>query len=50
VVRGIVVRATTISQDTRGRSLCESAREQAFRRMVHHAEDVDADGINRHAL
>jgi uncharacterized protein YbjQ (UPF0145 family) len=58
VVRGIVVRATTIGQGIRGafssilggnvkayEEVCETAREQAFRRMVRHAEDADADGI-----
>jgi uncharacterized protein YbjQ (UPF0145 family) len=58
VVRGIVVRATTISQGIRGafssilggnvkayEEVCETARNQAFRRMVEHAEDVGANGI-----
>ena len=58
VVRGIVVRAATISQGLRGafssvfggnikayEELCESAREQAFERMVEHAREIGADGI-----
>lgn len=58
IVRGIVVRAATISQGLRGafssvfggnirayEELCESAREQAFERMVQHAVEHGADGI-----
>lgn len=58
VVRGIVVRAATITQGIRGafssvfggnikayEELCESAREQAFERMVEHAREMGADGI-----
>lgn len=58
VVRGIVVRAATITQGIRGafssvfggnikafEELCETAREQAFERMVDHAREMGADGI-----
>ncbi len=58
VVRGIVVRATTISQGIRGafasflggnvkayEEVCEDARSQAFARMVRHADDLEADGV-----
>ena len=58
VVRGIVVRAATITQGIRGafssvfggnikafEELCEAAREQAFERMVEHAREMGADGI-----
>jgi uncharacterized protein YbjQ (UPF0145 family) len=58
VVRGIVVRATTITQGIRGafssvfggnirayEELCESAREQAYERMVQHAQEMGANGV-----
>jgi uncharacterized protein YbjQ (UPF0145 family) len=58
VVRGIVVRAQTISQGIRGafssimggnirayEEVCENARSDAFARMVQHAEERGADGI-----
>src|SRR5262249_38754338 len=58
VVRGIVVRATTIGQGIRGalsslvggnvrayEEVCEEARLQAFTRMVRHAAELGADGI-----
>ncbi len=58
VVRGIVVRSPTISQGFFGslKSIvggnieayartCESARQEAFERMVAHAEDLGADAI-----
>jgi uncharacterized protein YbjQ (UPF0145 family) len=58
VVRGIVVRAQTISQGIRGalssilggnirayEEVCEQARSEAFARMVAHAEDKGADAI-----
>jgi uncharacterized protein YbjQ (UPF0145 family) len=58
VVRGIVVRAQTISQGIRGafssilggnikayEEVCEQARSEAFARMVVHAEDKGADAI-----
>jgi uncharacterized protein YbjQ (UPF0145 family) len=58
VVRGIVVRAQTISQGIRGgltsifggnvkawQEVCETARSDAFKLMVDHARDLDADAI-----
>jgi uncharacterized protein YbjQ (UPF0145 family) len=58
VVRGIVVRSPSISQGFFGglkqivggnieafAAVCESAREDAFNRMVDHAEEKDADAI-----
>ena len=58
VVRGIVVRAPGIGQGIRGafssffggnvrafEEVCEEARNQAFARMVEHAEEMGADGI-----
>jgi uncharacterized protein YbjQ (UPF0145 family) len=58
VVRGIVVRAQTISQGIRGafssilggnikayEEVCDDARSHAFERMVEHAADKGADGI-----
>src|SRR5262245_10965345 len=58
VVRGIVVRAQTIGQGIRGtfsrifggniaayEEVCEQAREEAFDRMVVHAEERGADAI-----
>ncbi len=58
VVRGIVVRAQTISQGIRGafssilggnikayEEVCEQARSEAFARMVAHAQDRGADAI-----
>src|ERR1700746_2081065 len=58
VVRGIVVRAQTITQGIRGafssilggnirayEEVCEDARAQAFARMVEHAEERDADAV-----
>jgi len=58
VVRGIVVRAPTIAQGVLGglkqiiggnieryAQVCEHAREQAFERMVQHAEAVGADAV-----
>ena len=58
VVRGIVVRAQTITQGIRGafssifggnikayEEVCEMARSEAFARMVQHAEDKGADAI-----
>ncbi|HEV3238254.1 MAG TPA: YbjQ family protein [Gemmataceae bacterium] len=58
VVRGIVVRAQTISQGIRGalssilggnikafEEVCEHARNDAFSRMKEHAEDLGADAI-----
>jgi uncharacterized protein YbjQ (UPF0145 family) len=58
VVRGIVVRAQTISQGIRGalssilggnirayEEVCENARSEAFARMVEHAEERGADAI-----
>jgi uncharacterized protein YbjQ (UPF0145 family) len=58
VVRGIVVRAQTISQGCRGgfaqilggnipayEEVCERARADAFRRMLDHAEDLEADAV-----
>ena len=58
VVRGIVVRAQTISQGIRGafssilggnirayEEVCEQARSEAFARMVQHAQDKGADAV-----
>jgi uncharacterized protein YbjQ (UPF0145 family) len=58
VVRGIVVRAQTITQGIRGafssilggnirayEEVCEGARQQAYERMVEHAQEREADGI-----
>src|ERR1700739_2080251 len=58
VVRGIVVRAQTITQGIRGafssilggnirayEEVCEDARSQAYARMVEHAQDKSADAI-----
>ncbi len=58
IVRGIVVRAQTISQGLRGafssilggnirafEEVCEAARSQAYVRMVEHARDKDADAV-----
>src|SRR5262245_63036685 len=58
VVRGIVVRAQTITQGIRGafasilggnikayEEVCERARLEAYQRMVQHALDLDADAV-----
>jgi uncharacterized protein YbjQ (UPF0145 family) len=58
IVRGIVVRAQTITQGIRGafssilggnirayEEVCEDARSQAYTRMVEHARDKEADAI-----
>jgi uncharacterized protein YbjQ (UPF0145 family) len=58
IVRGIVVRAQTITQGIRGafssilggnirayEEVCEEARAQAYTRMVEHARDKGADAI-----
>jgi uncharacterized protein YbjQ (UPF0145 family) len=58
VVRGIVVRAQTISQGIRGafssilggnirayEEVCEQARSEAFARMVEHAQERGADAV-----
>jgi uncharacterized protein YbjQ (UPF0145 family) len=58
IVRGIVVRAPTISQGIVGgfksilgghieeyTEVCERARLEAYDRMVQHAQDIDADAI-----
>ena len=58
IVRGIVVRAQTISQGIRGalssilggnirayEEVCEQARSEAFARMVEHAQDKGADAV-----
>ena len=58
VVRGIVVRAQTITQGIRGafssilggnikafEEVCEQARGEAFSRMVEHAEERGADAV-----
>lgn len=58
VVRGIVVRSPSIKQGFLGSlkqivggniesyaKVCEQAREEAFKRMVEHAEDHDADAL-----
>jgi uncharacterized protein YbjQ (UPF0145 family) len=58
VVRGIVVRSPSIAQGFLGglkqivggniesyAEVCEAARQEAFDRMVQHAEEIGADGI-----
>src|SRR5881398_2723975 len=58
VVRGIVVRAQTISQGLRGafssmfggnikayEEVCEQARSEAYQRMVEHAQERGADAV-----
>jgi uncharacterized protein YbjQ (UPF0145 family) len=58
VVRGIVVRSPSIAQGFLGglkqivggniesyAEVCEVARQEAFNRMVQHAEEVGADGV-----
>jgi uncharacterized protein YbjQ (UPF0145 family) len=58
VVRGIVVRSPSITQGFLGglkqmvggniesyAQVCETAREEAFRRMVQHTQEREADGI-----
>ncbi|HZZ73981.1 MAG TPA: YbjQ family protein [Pirellulales bacterium] len=58
IVRGIVVRSPSISQGIMGglkqivggniesyARVCEAAREEAYDRMVAHAEDIGADAI-----
>lgn len=58
VVRGIVVRAQTISQGCRGgfasifggnikafEEVCEKARSEAFDRMLRHADELGADAV-----
>ena len=58
IVRGIVVRAQTITQGIRGafsqilggnirayEEVCEQARSEAFARMVEHAQDKGADAV-----
>ena len=58
IVRGIVVRATSISQGLRGafksfvggnvaayEEVCEAARQDAFKRMAGQAREVGADAI-----
>jgi uncharacterized protein YbjQ (UPF0145 family) len=58
VVRGIVVRSPNIAQNVLGglkrvvggnneqyAQVCETAREEAFQRMVHHALQIGADAI-----
>jgi uncharacterized protein YbjQ (UPF0145 family) len=58
IVRGIVVRAQTITQGIRGafasilggnirayEEVCENARSQAFARMVQHAQEKGANAI-----
>jgi len=58
VIRGIVVRAPSISQNIFGglkqlvggnieayAEVCEAARQEAFARMVAHAEELGADAI-----
>lgn len=58
IVRGIVVRSPSIAQGFLGglkqlvggniesyAQVCEAAREEAFQRMVAHAEERGADGI-----
>ena len=57
-MRGIVVRSPSIAQGIMGglkqvvggniesyASICEKAREEAFDRMVKHAEDMSADAV-----
>lgn len=58
IVRGIVVRSPSIGQGILGglksiiggnieayAEVCEAARRDAFKRMVRHAEEMDADAI-----
>jgi uncharacterized protein YbjQ (UPF0145 family) len=58
VVRGIVVRAQTISQGIRGglasifggnirayEEVCEKARSEAYARMIEHAQEMGANAI-----
>ncbi len=58
IVRGIVVRSPTIGQGFLGglqrivggniesyATVCEVAREEAFERMVRHAQDMGADAV-----
>ncbi|HZV05118.1 MAG TPA: YbjQ family protein [Gemmataceae bacterium] len=58
IVRGIVVRAQTITQGIRGalssilggnirafEEVCEQARSDAYNRMVEHAEERGADAV-----
>jgi uncharacterized protein YbjQ (UPF0145 family) len=58
IVRGIVVRATSITQGIRGalksivggnveayEEVCEAARQDAFRRMARQAKEIGADAI-----
>ena len=58
VVRGLVVRATSVVAGVTGglkslfggniseyEKVCEAARDEAFRRMVAHAEEVRADAV-----
>ena len=58
VVRGLVVRSPNIAQNILGglkrivggnneqyAQVCETAREEAFQRMVHHALQIGADAI-----
>jgi uncharacterized protein YbjQ (UPF0145 family) len=58
IVRGIVVRATSISQGLRGafkslvggnvvayEEVCEAARQDAFKRMAAQAREIGADAI-----
>jgi uncharacterized protein YbjQ (UPF0145 family) len=58
IVRGIVVRAQTITQGLRGafsqilggnirayEEVCEQARSEAYARMVEHAQDRGADAV-----
>jgi uncharacterized protein YbjQ (UPF0145 family) len=58
IVRGIVVRSPSIGQGILGglkqiiggniesyAEVCEAARREAFKRMVKHAEDLEADAI-----
>jgi uncharacterized protein YbjQ (UPF0145 family) len=58
VVRGIVVRSPSIAQGFFGglkqivggnieayAQVCETARQEAFERMVEHAEDIEANAV-----
>jgi uncharacterized protein YbjQ (UPF0145 family) len=58
IVRGIVVRAPSIAQGLLGglkqivggnieryAAVCEKAREEAYERMVRHAEEIGADAV-----
>jgi uncharacterized protein YbjQ (UPF0145 family) len=58
VVRGVIVRSASIKQGLMGSfkqifggnieayaQVCDAARRDAFKRMVEHAEDLDADAI-----